>query len=46
MEGHRAGGLIGCPSDAVKKILDISNYVAGHRGGDGAIRDFIEWLVG
>lgn len=41
-----AGGLIGCPSDAAKKILDISDYVAEHRGGDGAVRDFIEWLVG
>lgn len=41
-----AGGLIGCPSDAAKKILDISDYVAEHRGGDGAVRDFIEWLLG
>lgn len=41
-----AGGLIGCPFDAAKKILDISDYVAEHRGGEGAVRDFIEWLVG
>lgn len=40
-----AGGLIGCPSDAAKKILDISDYVTEHRGGDGAVRDFIEWLT-
>lgn len=41
-----AGGLVGCPSDAVRKILSISHFVAEHKGGDGAVRDFIEWLIG
>ncbi len=41
----KAGGLVGCPSDAAKKILDISHYVAGCKGGEGAVRDFIEWLM-
>ncbi len=40
-----AGGLTGCPADAVKTILSISHYVADHNGGDGAVRDFIEWLL-
>lgn len=40
-----AGGLVGCPADAVKKVRDIADYVADHNGGDGAVRDFIEWLV-
>lgn len=40
-----AGGIIGCPKDAVKKVVEIADYVAGHNGGDGAVRDFIEWLV-
>ena len=40
-----AGGIIGCPKDAVEKVLEIADYVAGHNGGDGAVRDFIEWLV-
>lgn len=39
------GGLVGCPKDAAKKVLDIADYVATHNGGDGAVRDFIEWLV-
>lgn len=39
------GGLVGCPSDAVKKVKDIVDFVAEHNGGDGAVRDFIEWLV-
>lgn len=40
-----AGGLVGCPADAVKKVKELANYVADHNGGDGAVRDFIEWLV-
>ncbi len=40
-----AGGLIGCPSDAVEKVKMIADYIAPNKGGDGAVRDFIEWLV-
>lgn len=40
-----AGGIVGCPKDAVKKVLELADYVADHNGGDGAVRDFIEWLV-
>lgn len=39
-----AGGVIGCPADAVKKVKDIADYVAVHDGGDGAVRDFIDWI--
>lgn len=40
-----AGGIIGCPNDAVKKVRELADFVADHNGGDGAVRDFIEWLV-
>ena len=40
-----AGGIVGCPADAVKKVKDIADYVAEHDGGDGAVRDFIEWIL-
>lgn len=40
-----AGGIVGCPSDAVKKVKEISDYIADHDGGNGAVRDFIEWLL-
>ncbi len=40
-----AGGLVGCPSDAVKKVVDIADFVSTRNGGSGAVRDFIEWLV-
>ena len=41
-----AGGLIGCPSDAVNKVKSIADFVSSKNGGDGAVREFIEWLVG
>lgn len=40
-----AGGVIGCPKDAVKRIIELADFVAEHDGGDGAVRDFIEWIV-
>lgn len=40
-----AGGLIGCPADAVVKVKKLADFVSNHNGGDGAVRDFIEWLV-
>ena len=40
-----AGGIIGCPADAVDEVKSIVDYIAKHNGGDGAVRDFIEWLI-
>lgn len=40
-----AGGVVGCPADAVEKIKELADYIAIHNGGDGAVRDFIEWIV-
>ena len=40
-----AGGIVGCPSDAVKKVKDVSDYVCENVGGNGAVREFIEYLV-
>jgi len=41
----KAGGIIGCPADAVDSIKQIVDFVAPHNGGDGAVRDFIEWII-
>lgn len=41
-----AGGLVGAPKDAVKQVLEIADFIADHNGGDGAVRDFIDWIVG
>ena len=41
----RECGVVGCPNDSCRQVLDIADYIAPHRGGDGAVRDFIEWLI-
>ncbi len=38
------GGVTGCPADAVEDIRNLVDFVAPHNGGDGAVRDFIEWI--
>ena len=40
-----AGGVVGCPADAVERVKEISDFVALHNGGDGAVRDFVEWII-
>lgn len=42
----RAGGTVGAPHNAVKRVLDMADYTSPHDGGDGAVRDFIEWIIG
>lgn len=37
--------VTGCPFDAAKEVKEISDYVSPVKGGDGAVRDFIEWLL-
>jgi 3-deoxy-D-manno-octulosonate 8-phosphate phosphatase (KDO 8-P phosphatase) len=41
----KCGGIVGCPADAVKTIIDIADFVSVKNGGDGAVREFIEWIV-
>ena len=38
-------GVRGCPNDAVKEIKEISDYIATAIGGNGAVREFIEWII-
>lgn len=38
-------GILGCPKDAVKEIIDIADFVSTKDGGDGAVREFIDYLV-
>ena len=42
---HNAGGIVGCPADAAVAVRQIAHYVAKRRGGEGAVREFIDWLV-
>lgn len=38
-------GIKGAPSDAVSEILEIADFVSGKKGGEGAVREFIEYII-
>ncbi len=40
-----AGGIIGCPVDAVESVKVLSDYISPYKGGEGAVRDFIDWII-
>ena len=40
-----AGGCTACPADAVEEIKELVGFVCLKNGGDGAVREFIEYLT-
>ena len=40
-----AGGITACPGDAAKEVLLTADYVSAKNGGNGAVRDVIDWLA-
>ena len=40
-----AGGIIACPADAVREVKTAVDYVCVNKAGEGALREFAEWLV-
>lgn len=38
-------GLKGCPNDAVQEVKNNVNYISNLNGGQGAVRDFIEFII-
>ena len=40
-----SGGVVGCPSDAVQEVKASSDYICLNKAGEGALREFCEWLV-
>ena len=41
----RICGLVGCPADAVREVQELADFVSSQKGGEGAARDFIEWII-
>lgn len=39
------GGLAACPSNAISEVLACCDYIAPHKGGEGAVRDLIEYII-
>lgn len=40
-----AGGIVGCPSDAVVEVKEVADHITNAPGGRGAVREFIEYLL-
>ena len=40
-----AGGIVGCPADAAQEIKAVTDYVCLAKAGEGALREFTEWLI-
>ena len=45
MAVKEAGGLVGSLADAVKEVKEIADFVCEKNGGNGAVREFIEWIA-
>lgn len=41
----QAGGLVGCPADATDNVKKIANFISEKNGGEGAVREFVEFIV-
>ena len=37
--------LSGCPKDSVQEVLEISNFISTKNGGDGTVREFLEYIM-
>lgn len=38
-------GITACPADAMTTVRQAAHYVCENKGGDGAFREFAEWLI-
>lgn len=45
LAGMKLAGFAGCPEDSCEEIKAIADYVSGVKGGQGAVRDIISWLL-
>lgn len=45
LECMKMCAIKGCPADAVDIVIKISDYVCKRNGGEGAVREFIDYLL-
>lgn len=38
-------GFVGCPQDACPEVRERADYISGIKGGHGAVRDIIEYML-
>lgn len=45
LSSMRLTGFIGCPADSCKEVMRIADYISPIKGGYGAVRDVIEYIL-
>lgn len=45
LEAMKLVGLVGCPQNAVSGVREIADFISKNVGGDGAVREFVEFIV-
>ncbi len=45
LPGMSLCGFVGCPADACEEVKERADYVSGIKGGYGAVRDIISYLL-
>lgn len=45
LECMKKCGIVGCPSDAERNVKRQADYICMCKGGQGAVREFIDWLL-
>lgn len=45
LEAMQAAGLVGCPADASENVKNTADFISIYRGGEGAVREFVEKIV-
>jgi len=45
LECIKACGIGGCPADAVDEVKSEADYICKNKGGEGAVREFVEHSV-
>lgn len=38
-------GLVGCPADSCREVKELAQFVSPSKGGEGAVRDFVEYVI-
>jgi 3-deoxy-D-manno-octulosonate 8-phosphate phosphatase (KDO 8-P phosphatase) len=45
LECIKSCGISGCPADAPSDVMQYSHFVCKYKGGEGAVREFAEYIV-
>lgn len=41
----RECGVVGCPADSCEEVKELAQYVCANKGGEGAVREFVEYVI-